>query len=101
MNEYQTMVYPTERSDYLSAVRFWFVSDLNIYYYPDKNEWFGVDKNYEPISPIKVRNTVKKYNLVKEVQGILLDHAAINLKDASDGWQYMAKVIKNFNDYVY
>lgn len=101
MIKYQTMVYPTEPSDRLSAIRFWFENDLNIYYYPDENEWFGVNEDYEPVNPTKVRITVKNHNLVKEVQGILLDHAAIDLKDSSDGWRYMTKVINNFKDYTY
>lgn len=97
MNQYTTKIWKYD-SDTLSAIQFEFLNGSSIYYYPERQEWFGVDKHHEPINPKKLDILVKKHDLKKEAVPILLDHTSDSLKDASEAWRYMSKELKIIND---
>lgn len=97
MNQYTTKIWKYN-SDKLSTIQFEFLNGSSIYYYLDRNEWFGIDKHNEPINPKKVDILVKKHDLKTEVPPILLDYMPTSLKDASEAWRYMSKELKIIND---
>ena len=97
MNQYTTKIWKYA-SDALSAIQFEFLNGSSIYYYPERTEWFGVDKHYEPISPMKLDVLVKKHDLKKEAQSIVLDYTANSLKVALEAWRHMSKELKIVND---
>lgn len=97
MNQYIVKTWK-ETPDRLSTVQFEFLNGSSIYYYLERNEWFGIDKHNEPINPKKVDILVEKHDLKKEVSPILLDYTANSIKDASEAWRYMSKELKIIND---
>lgn len=97
MNQYTTKIWKYD-SDSLSAIQFEFLNGSSIYYYPERKEWFGVDKYHEPINPKKLDILIEKHGLKKEAQPILLDYAAESLKAPSESWRYMCKELKIIND---
>ena len=97
MNQYSTKIWKYD-SDNLSAIQFEFLNGSSIYYYLDRNEWFGIDKHHEPINPKKVDAIIEKHDLKKEVQPIMFDHVKESLKDTSEAWRYMSKELKIIND---
>lgn len=96
MNQYTTKIWKYD-SDTLSAIQFEFLNGSSIYYYPERTEWFGVDKHYEPINPKKLDVLVKKHDLRTEVERILQDYKSNTVK-YSDGWWHVMMALKNFND---
>lgn len=97
MNQYTTKIWKYDLGS-LSAIQFEFLNGSSIYYYPERQEWFGVDRHHEPISPKKVDILVEKHGLKKEAQPILLGCTADSLKDTSEAWRYMNKELKIIND---
>ena len=97
MNQYTTKIWKYN-SDKLSTIQFEFLNGSSIYYYLERNEWFGIDKHNEPINPKKVDILVEKHDLKKEVLPILLDYTADSLKDTSEAWRYMNRELKTINN---
>ena len=97
MNQYTTKIWKYD-SNTLFAIQFGFLNRFDIYYYPEKQEWFGVNKHHEPINPKEMDVLVKEHDLKKEALSILLDHTSDSLKDASEAWRYMNKKLKIVND---
>lgn len=97
MNQYTTKIWKYD-SDKLSTIQFEFLNGSSIYYYLERNEWFGIDKHNEPINPKKVDILVEKHDLKKEALPILLDYTADSLKDTSKAWRHMNKELKIIND---
>lgn len=96
MNQYTTKIWKYN-SDTLSAIQFEFLNGSSIYYYPERQEWFGVDKHHESINPKKLDFLVKRHTLAEEVQTIILDYAN-TVKYASDGWWHAMKALEIFNN---
>lgn len=96
MNQYATKIWKYD-SDNLSAIQFEFLNGSSIYYYPERKEWFGVDKHHEPINPKKVDVLKKKHKLMEETQNILSDYAS-NMTKYSDGWWHAMMALRIFND---
>ena len=96
MNQYTTKIWKYD-SDNLSAIQFEFLNGSSIYYYPEKKEWFGVNKNYEPINLKKLSVLIQRHGLIEEVQNTLLDYKSDMIK-YSDGWWHVMMALKIFND---
>ena len=72
MNQYTTKIWK-ENPNHVSMIQFEFLNRSSIYYYPDRNEWFGFDKHHEEISLPKVYAIVSRHGLLKEVESMSLE----------------------------
>lgn len=83
MNQYTTKIWK-ENPDHVSMIQFEFLNGSNIYYNPDRNEWFGFDKHHEEINLSKVYAIVSRHGLLKEVEAMSLDCTSEVSKNASE-----------------
>lgn len=72
MNQYTTKIWK-ENPNHVSMIQFEFLNRSNIYYFPDRNEWSGLDKHYEEMSLPKVYAIVSRHSLTKEVESMSLE----------------------------
>ena len=72
MNQYTVKIWK-ENPDHVSMIEFEFLNKSSICYYPDRNEWCGIDKYHEPMSLPKVYAIVSRHSLLKEVDAMSLD----------------------------
>lgn len=72
MNQYTVKTWK-ENPDHVSMIEFEFLNRSSIWYYPDRNEWCGIDKHHEPMNLPKVYAIVSRHDLLKEVESMSLD----------------------------
>ena len=85
MNQYTTKIWK-ENPNHVSFIEFEFLNRSSIYYYPDRNEWFGYDKHYhEEINLPKVYAIVSRYGLSKEVESMSLECTSEVSKNPTEG----------------
>ena len=83
MNPYTKKIWK-EKPDHVLFIEFEFLNRSSIYYYPDRNEWSGLDKHYEEISLPKVYAIVSRHGLLEEVEAMSLDCTYEASKNASE-----------------
>lgn len=84
MNQYTTKIWK-ENPDHVSMIQFEFLNKSNIYYFPDRNEWSGLDKHYDKISLPNVYDIVSRHGLLKEIEAMSLDCTSEFSKNTSKG----------------
>jgi hypothetical protein len=75
MNQYTTKIWK-ENSDHVSMIQFEFLNGSNVYYFPDRNEWSGIDKHYEEMSLPNVYAILSRHGLLKEVETMSIDYTS-------------------------
>lgn len=83
MNQYTTKIWK-ENPNHVSMIQFEFLNNSNIYYFPDRNKWSGLDKHYEEICLPKVYAIISRYDLLKEVEALSLDCTSEADKNTSE-----------------